>query len=75
MILPKLRSAMLLIRTRYLGYCFTDPVTNNERHSIGYELKIARSSIATAAIAGAMVTLRYPHPADGADIVEQYRRR
>jgi hypothetical protein len=29
----------------------------------------------TAAIAGATVTLRYPHPADGPDIVEVYQRR
>jgi len=29
----------------------------------------------TASIAGATVRLRYPHPADGADIVETYQRR
>ncbi len=29
----------------------------------------------TAAIAGVTVTLRYPHPADGPNIVEAYQRR
>jgi len=29
----------------------------------------------TASIAGETVTLRYPHPADGPDIVEAYHRR
>ncbi len=29
----------------------------------------------TASIVGATITLRYPHPADGPDIVEAYQRR